>query len=193
MVEAISPHCNAATRAGKILPSDPIHLRPGRAEYTVNEKTKETLSRGLGRVPSGCSILTAQFGNESTGMLVSWVQQASFDPPAITVCVKKGRPIETMIDQSGKLVVNLIGSDPGPMFKQFGKGFEPGQPAFEGVAHRTVPEGIVLEDGVGFLAGDVVAKHDAGDHWIYQVHVTDGEGDLAADPYVHVRKNGFSY
>ena len=159
----------------------------------MDDKTKEAVARALGRIPSGCGILTAQHGNESTGMLVSWVQQTSFEPPAFSVCVKKDRPIEAMIDQSGRLVVNLIGADPGPMFKHFGKGFEPGQPAFDGVAHRAVGEGIILENCVGFLAGKVVAKHDAGDHWIYQAQVTHGDGNIEADPYVHIRKNGLSY
>jgi flavin reductase (DIM6/NTAB) family NADH-FMN oxidoreductase RutF len=98
-----------------------------------------------------------------------------------------------LIDRSGRLVVNLIGADPGPMFKHFGKGFEPGQPAFDGVPHRTTQYGIVLEDAVGFLAGKVIAKHDAGDHWIYQAHVIDADGNVEAAPYVHIRKNGLSY
>ena len=42
----------------------------------------------LGRTPSGVFILTASSGDgQETGMLASWVQQASFDPPAITVAV----------------------------------------------------------------------------------------------------------
>ena len=38
----------------------------------------------LGRVPSGLFILTAGNGPTETGLLASWVQQCSFDPPRLT-------------------------------------------------------------------------------------------------------------
>ena len=34
-------------------------------------------------------------------MLTSFVQQAGFEPPAITVAVKKGRPLNDLLESSG--------------------------------------------------------------------------------------------
>ena len=43
----------------------------------------EALAAALGRVPSGLVVLTARHGARETGMLASWVQQCSFDPPQV--------------------------------------------------------------------------------------------------------------
>ena len=94
----------------------------------------ESIGAGIGRIPSGCSILTVQHAGRSTGLLVSWVQQAAFDPPSISVAVKRGRPAEGLIDGSGRFVLNLVGEDPKPMFKRFGKGFSLEEDAFAGLA-----------------------------------------------------------
>jgi len=37
------------------------------------------------------AAVTARLDERSTGMLASWVQQVGFDPPMISVAVKKGR------------------------------------------------------------------------------------------------------
>ena len=46
--------------------------------------------RVLGRTPSGVFILTCSDGaGHETGMLASWVQQASFDPPMLALAVEQ--------------------------------------------------------------------------------------------------------
>src|SRR5687768_64119 len=98
----------------------------------MNEEQLKGVGRALGQIPSGGSILTARDGERVTGMLASWVQQASFESPAITVAVRHGRPVQELIEASGHFVLNLIGEDRGPMFKHFSRGFGPDEPAFQG-------------------------------------------------------------
>lgn len=159
----------------------------------MDEATRGRVAAALGRIPSGCAILTAKAGTDRTGMLASWVQQAGFDPPAVCVAIKKGRPIEGIMEASGAFVLNLLGEDPGAMFKHFGKGFAPGEEAFGGLAVREVAEGIVIEDRIAWISARVRGRLDAGDHWVYVGEVTGGEGDAEVRPYVHLRKNGLSY
>ncbi|MFQ5411219.1 MAG: flavin reductase family protein, partial [Phycisphaerae bacterium] len=124
---------------------------------------------------------------------------ATVEPPAVTVAVKKGRPIEKLIDQAGGFVLNLLGEDPGPMFKHFGKGFAPEEDAFAGLDTRDVAGGVVIADSIAWLGAKVAGKHSTGDHWLYIGDVFDaGMEDAAAaaelkSPYIHFRKNGFSY
>jgi hypothetical protein len=50
------------------------------------------LAQVLGRVPSGVFILAiAGPDGQKTGLLASWVQQASFNPPQVTVAINKSR------------------------------------------------------------------------------------------------------
>ena len=61
----------------------------------MNDQLKPTdhdtksLDPVLGRVPSGIFILTVGTGDRATGMLASWVMQAGFEPPMVTVAVKQ--------------------------------------------------------------------------------------------------------
>lgn len=159
----------------------------------MDEQTKGRVARAIGRIPSGCSIITARSGDRRTGMLASWVQQAGMEPPAVSVAVKRGRPIESIIDESGAFVLNLLGENPTAMFRHFGKGFPPDADAFAGLETEEVAGGIVISDRIGWIAATVLSKVDAGDHWIYVAEVIDGEGDVEARPYVHIRKNGLGY
>ncbi len=93
----------------------------------------EIVARVLGKLPSGCSILTAAHTGRSTGMLTSWLQQASFQPLLLTVAIKPGRPMPDLIEKSQRFVVNLLGQNPDAFFRHFGRGFAPGEPAFEGL------------------------------------------------------------
>src|SRR5947208_1289746 len=96
--------------------------------------TKE-LAAALGRVPSGLFVLTARNGRQETGMLASWVQQCSFDPPQVSVAIRKGRPVlPWLTDDNVPLVVNVLPEGASKKYvAHFGKGFEKGEPAFDGL------------------------------------------------------------
>ena len=126
-------------------------------------------------------------------MLASWIQQAAFEPPMISVAVRKGRAIEAIIDEAGGFVVNILSDNPGAMFKHFGRGFGLDEEAFAGLATRDAGCGVVIEDRSAWMACRVRGKHDAGDHWIYLGEVVEGDAVEGGRPYVHLRKNGMSY
>jgi flavin reductase (DIM6/NTAB) family NADH-FMN oxidoreductase RutF len=152
----------------------------------------------LGRTPSGVFILTASDGNgQETGMLASWVQQASFDPPAVTVAVNSKRYLNDWLKKSPQVALNLVGESQSVYLKHFGRGFDPDQPAFEGLQTSKAANGAtVLDDVLGYLAGEVTAKMEAGDHVIYLVQITAaGSSDKleSEKPMIHIRKNGFKY
>ena len=151
------------------------------------------IGKAIGRIPSGCSILTCAHGGRSTGMLASWVQQAAFDPPSITVCLKKGRPASELVDASGGFVLNVIGEDPTAMFKHFGKGFAPDEDAFAGLDVEPSEFGPLIASCIAQLGCRVVEKVSVGDHDLYVAHVASAQSTDGSVPYVHIRKNGLTY
>ncbi len=153
----------------------------------------DTVAAAIGRIPSGCSILTVEDDGESTGVLVSWVQQASFEPPAITVCLKRGRPVAGLVDRSQRFLLNVIGEDPSQMFKHFGKGFSLEQDAFSGLAVRSTEFGPLIESCIAHLGCQLIEKVSVGDHDVYVAEVVGAGVVEDARPYTHLRKNGLSY
>src|SRR5947209_16918130 len=91
------------------------------------------LAPPLGRVPSGLFILTARHGDDETGMLVSWVQQCSFEPPQVSVCVRQGRDVLAWLTSGAGFTLNMLAQGQGNFISHFGKGFALDQPAFAGL------------------------------------------------------------
>jgi flavin reductase (DIM6/NTAB) family NADH-FMN oxidoreductase RutF len=153
------------------------------------------LAQALGRVPSGLFILTARDGQCTTGMLASWVQQAGFEPPMLTVAVKRDRFVADWIARSRRCVLNQIAAGQKSLIRHFARGFAPEAPAFEGVAIvRESDAGPILADALAFLELRLAGEIDSADHRILLAEVVAGALLHAdAEPMCHVRHNGMHY
>ena len=154
----------------------------------------DSLAAALGRVPSGLFVLTARDGDRETGMLASWVQQCSFEPPQVTVALRKGRSVLDWLAEGRSFVLNVVPEGGKTLVAHFGKGFESGEPAFEGLEvarEGNIPP--VLLASHAYLLCRVVAHLDAGDHTLVLGRVAAGAVLHDGKPTVHVRKNGLKY
>jgi flavin reductase (DIM6/NTAB) family NADH-FMN oxidoreductase RutF len=149
----------------------------------------------LGRVPSGIFILTIGTGNRATGMLASWVMQAGFDPPMVSVAVKQGRYVCDWLTAGQPFVLNLIGEAQKDFLKHFAKGFEPGAAAFEGLTITHCARGVpILTEALGHLECEPAGHVDSGDHRIFLAKIARGRlTNVDAKPMVHIRKSGAIY
>ncbi len=157
------------------------------------ETVGEEIGLALGRIPSGCSILSVQHGGRATAVLVSWVQQAAFDPPCLTVCIKRGRPAAPLIDASKRFLLNVVGEDPTPMFRRFAKGFTLGEDAFAGLHVEPTEFGPLILECIAHLGCRVLHKASVGDHDVYAAEIAAAHALDGARPYVHLRSTGLSY
>jgi flavin reductase (DIM6/NTAB) family NADH-FMN oxidoreductase RutF len=155
---------------------------------------EQALAAALGRVPSGLFVLTVRAGDQSTGMLASWVQQCSFDPPQISLAVKPGRYASDLLRDGTAFVINVIAAGQPDLLKHFGKGFGPGEPAFEGLDVYPTAEGVpVLRLALAHLDCRVAGRTSAGDHDLVIGRVVAGRLHGDGQPAVHVRKSGAHY
>jgi flavin reductase (DIM6/NTAB) family NADH-FMN oxidoreductase RutF len=153
------------------------------------------LSLALGRVPSGLFILTVRRGDHATGMLASWVQQAGFRPPMLTVAVRHDRYVADWIAGSGRFVLNQVRAGQKRLIQHFARGFPAEAAAFEGLALRADAQGgPVLAEALSFLDAEVATEVASGDHRIFLARVVAGALlDPTAEPMLHVRHNGSHY
>src|SRR5262245_29570853 len=148
----------------------------------------------LGRIPSGMFIVTVRHGNDETGMLASWVQQCSFDPPQVSIAVKRGRWLADWLSETAPLVVNILDDTQTDMIVHFGRGFAPGVPAFEGLeVERSESNTAVLSDALGYLECRVQTSVPAGDHDLCIARIVGGRVLNDGHSMVHIRKSGLHY
>jgi flavin reductase (DIM6/NTAB) family NADH-FMN oxidoreductase RutF len=147
----------------------------------------------LGRVPSGLFVVTARSGEQETGMLASWVQQCSFDPPQVSVAVRRDREVIAWLTPGAPLTVNVLDATQTDMIVHFGRGFPLGAPAFEGLDVERPNGAPVLSDALAYLECRVVERLPAGDHDLFIAQVVGGRVLSEGQPMVHVRKSGLHY
>ncbi len=154
------------------------------------------LDKALGRLSGGLYVVTARDGEgldrRQSAMVASWVSQASFAPPGITVAVAKDRAIESFMQVGNHFVVNVLREDNyQKMFRHFLKRFAPGADRFAEVdiIENIAKGGPVLTESLAFLDCKVISRLETPDHWIIYGIVENGNvSDLSCKTAVHHRK-----
>jgi len=155
------------------------------------------LDRALGRLSGGLYVVTAEQDGRSSAMVASWVAQASFSPPGITVAVAKDRAIEALMQVDDRFVLNILAeTNHQPLLRHFLRRFPPGADRFAGVAvlRDVAMGGPILSDGLAYLGCRVSQRMEGPDHWIIYAEVEEGNvRDSEASTAVHRRKVGNHY
>ena len=165
----------------------------------ISSKTNPAL-QALGRVVGSLCVLTASKGkldnNIKSAMLASWVSQASFSPPGLSIAVAKDRAVESLLQKGDGFALNILSSNnlKEPL-KRFAKPFAPGENRFSGLETEETPNGqIIITESLAWLEATVKERMECGDHWVIYAEVNYGnvlrKDDLTA---VHHRKSGSNY
>jgi flavin reductase (DIM6/NTAB) family NADH-FMN oxidoreductase RutF len=154
------------------------------------------LDKAIGRISGGLYIITAKKGEVTGAMLASWVTQASFDPPGLTVAVAKDRAIESLLRVGDVFVLNILEEGKyQALMKHFLKRFPPGSDRFAGVNTQIAANSCpILGEALAYLECEVISRLECSDHWVVYSQVSKGrvsnpEGLTA----VHHRKVGNYY
>jgi flavin reductase (DIM6/NTAB) family NADH-FMN oxidoreductase RutF len=155
---------------------------------------RQALGNALGKIPSGVFIVTMARDGEESALLASWVQQCSFDPPCISVAVRPDRPICRLLTEGSCFTLNILDDSQTDMIAHFGRGFEPGAPAFDGIDVERPAEGDpILSEALAYLRCQVIGRLKAGDHDVFLGRLIAGRVLNDGHPMIHIRKSGFHY
>lgn len=163
---------------------------------TVIEAKADRVEQAVGRIVGSMTIVTTQQGDLSGAMLASWVSQATFNPPGLTIAVAKERAIESLMHKDGKFVLNILEQGKHiPIMKQFLKPFTPGENRFVGINTEPAPNGCpILTDSLAYLECNVESRMECGDHWLIYATVDSGKVfNPTGVTAVHHRKSGSHY
>jgi flavin reductase (DIM6/NTAB) family NADH-FMN oxidoreductase RutF len=157
------------------------------------------VATALGRIPSGLFVITWRETDRDRGMLASWVMQAGFAPPLVTVAVAPGRDLLAAIEAGATFVVNVLADTQRPLLARFGKPAATGEDLFSGLGIGRAACGAPTLDGaVAWLECVPVSRTAGGDgvsadHVVVLARVNAAAAGPDATPLVHLRKNGLRY
>jgi flavin reductase (DIM6/NTAB) family NADH-FMN oxidoreductase RutF len=155
---------------------------------------KDRVGKAIGRIASGVFIMTTQDERGRDGIMASWVSQAAFEPPMVTVAVKKERHVLEFLKSGSKFSLNVLSKKNMDVFKAFVKPFTPGMDRFEGIdVSPDSKAGPIISSCVAYLDCMVRSIVEAGDHTVVVAEIIDGDILNAEEPMIHLRSNGFQY
>lgn len=132
----------------------------------LDEQAKKTLLR---KIPHGLYICGVKDGEELNGFTVSWLMQASFEPPLVVNCVKGDSGSHEMLKKSGVFSISFLDSEQKDLAAKFfkpksrvGNKFEDVE-FYEGKATKCP----IINDSLGYIECRVVGSVEKGDHTVY--------------------------
>jgi flavin reductase (DIM6/NTAB) family NADH-FMN oxidoreductase RutF len=145
----------------------------------MDEKAKKHTLR---MIPYGLYVLTARTADGVNAATVSWLSQASFDPPRVIAALRNDSGIWQRARAAGTFAINLLGAGQKDLASAFFRHVEPEGNTIGGAAfHEGTTGAPILDDVPAYLECRVVESLDAGDHTFFLADIVDAgvQNDLA--------------
>jgi flavorubredoxin/flavin reductase (DIM6/NTAB) family NADH-FMN oxidoreductase RutF len=141
------------------------------ATEAQTDRTGQAVGRVVG---SFCVITLARYGRRM-GFLTSWVSQASFSPPGLTISVSKDIEAEVLSHTGERFVLNIL-KEGRNLQRSFLKPHAPWEDPFTGLDIAETSDGTpILLDGLAYLECTVQNRMECGDHWLLYATVENGK------------------
>lgn len=139
------------------------------------EAQTDRTGQAVGRVTGSLCVMTAKRGETNIGMLTSWVSQASFSPPGVTVAISKDGMGESLAHTGEQFVLNIL-KEGRNLRRHFLKPPAPGEDVFAEVAIQPATNGCpILADALAYLECTVENRIECSDHWLIYAVVENGK------------------
>jgi flavorubredoxin/flavin reductase (DIM6/NTAB) family NADH-FMN oxidoreductase RutF len=150
--------------------------------------------QAVGRVTGSLCVVTADSNGTPVGFLTSWVSQAGFSPPAITVAIAKDRELDCLAHSGERFVLNIL-KEGRNVRRFFVKPATPSDNPFVNLATASASNGcLILTEALSYLECTVQNRMDCGDHWLLYAIVDYGKIlESAGVTAVNHRKSASQY
>ena len=131
----------------------------------------------LHKLPYGLYVLTSAEGDQRGGMLVTWVMQASFDPPLVAVGVQKSAHTTGLMRKSRAFALNFMADEQRKEAGAFGKKYAKVGDKFGDFAHHpgAATGSPILDDAMGYFECRVTGWLEGGDHDVVVAEIVDAQ------------------
>jgi 3-hydroxy-9,10-secoandrosta-1,3,5(10)-triene-9,17-dione monooxygenase reductase component len=140
----------------------------------------------MGHFPTGVAVVTASGADGPAGLTTNAVSSVSLDPPLLLVCFDNASRTLPVVRQAGRFAVNVLRAGQEDLAAVFASKRVAGD-KFESVTHAVAHGVPVLDGALAWIACDLEALHEAGDHTIGVGRVTHLDADHDGEPLVFFR------
>ena len=155
----------------------------------MDDKSRKTTLRML---TYGAYVLTSATSNAICAATVTWVSQASFEPPMVSVCIKRESHIYNVVSNSNRFILHLLSHEQKDFAASFFKSTEHIGGLLNGQSFEMVDGLPILDLPPAYLVCHVLDVNDRGDHPLFLAGVKDAVVRQDIDP-LELRKTGWSY
>lgn len=120
----------------------------------------------VGVFPTGVTLVSAR-GSDGVpwGLTVNSFTSVSLDPPLVLVCIDRASSTHATLTEAPTFTVSILGADQTELATRFA--FDPSDSRFRPGEWRSESDGALVPEGAAaWLACDLDAVHEAGDHSI---------------------------
>ncbi len=157
----------------------------------ITETQIDRTAQAVGRIVGSICVLTTRNDNHHSGVLTSWVSQATFNPPGVMIAVAPEQNANFISNPGDKLVLNILNEG-----RNVRKNFSyQSSNSFANLTTKTATNGcLVIEEALAYLECTVQNCWPSGDRTLIYAVVERGEVlDNNGITAIQHRKSGSYY
>ena len=155
----------------------------------MNEKYRQ---QSLRMFSYGVYILSSVNEGEYCVSTITWVSQASFEPPMISVCIKRNSSSYEIVKKRGEFILHLLGDNQKELASTFFKPTIFENEKLNGQEFSLANNLPLLKDIPAYIQCKVVEILENGDHPLFLAEVVDAKINNDSNP-LELRKTGWTY
>ena len=155
----------------------------------MNEKYRQ---QSLRMFSYGVYILSSVNKGEYCVSTITWVSQASFEPPMISVCIKRNSASYEIVKKRGEFILHLLGDNQKELASTFFKPTIFENEKLNGQEFSLENNLPLLKDIPAYIQCKVVEILEDGDHPLFLAEVVDAKINNDSNP-LELRKTGWTY
>ncbi len=158
-----------------------------------DEALKQELLR---RIPHGVYVCgcVSNDGSQRNAFTLTWITQSSFEPPVVTIAVRRDSASSQHIRASRVFSVNFLGNSQSDLALRYMQpASESGPKLTEGAYHDGVTGAPILNDAVGAIECNVIQFVEYGDHDVIVAEIIATEGKEQREPQLLLSDTPWSY
>ncbi len=157
----------------------------------VTETQIDRTEQAMGRIVGSICVLTTNQDNHHSGVLTSWVSQATFNPPGVMIAVAESQNADLISNPGDKFVLNIL-KEGRTVRRNFSN---QSSNSFNNVTTKTASNGcLIIEEALANVECTVQSRLPSGDCTLIYAVVDQGEvSESQGVTAIQHRKSGSHY